>query len=56
MKTKFEMKGVFGTPFSDEDKDRIKKDWEASPDVLNASFVQYVDGEYRFLVTFITEW
>jgi hypothetical protein len=55
MKTRFVMDGAFGTPFSDEARDRIKTTFEDRPDVLYASFIQYVDGQYRFLVTEIIE-
>jgi hypothetical protein len=55
MKTKFEMHGVYGTPYTDEDMFKTKANLESSPDVLAATFVQHADGQYRFLVTFITE-
>lgn len=48
-----EMFGVFGTPFSDEDVDRIKQKIEGDDDVVHVAFTQYADGEYRFLVTFV---
>lgn len=55
MKTKFDMQGVYGTPFSEEDKARIKRVLEERPDVLGAEFIQFSNGQYRFLVTFIEE-
>jgi hypothetical protein len=55
MKTGFRMDGVFGSPYTDEDKERIKRTYEENPDILYAAFIQYADGQYRFLLTEVTE-
>jgi len=47
--TVIEMVHIFGT--KEDDKGKIKNTLESDPSVLLASFVQFNEGQFSFLVT-----